>query len=334
MKIKTAIVGYGGSGERMHGRAIAADARYEVIAICDPVAQRRDVGAATFGCATYADLSCMLQRESPDLVCIVTRNDQHGDMTIAALQAGAHVMVTKPWALNEDEAMRMVAAESAAGKRIFPWLPARWGCDFTRLRELVAAGTIGNLVMVRRTVTHFKPRNDWQTESRYGGGYLLNWGPHIVEPPVLLGGAPVKSVYGLMRQVLIDGDTEDLFLATLTLENGVVVIAEHTVSAEPLPSWVVQGDAGTIVVYDHAMTVHRRVLNAAGSPDGPVKEEAVDQETLSGDLYGSSAAVYADMAEALQNHKPFAVTSADALELTCVLDAVRRSHATRAAETR
>ena len=48
--------------------------------------------------------------------------------------------------------------------------------------------------LVRRVVTSFGTRCDWQTERRYGGGYLLNWGPHIVDPPLLLDGSRVHTV--------------------------------------------------------------------------------------------------------------------------------------------
>ncbi len=71
----------------------------------------------------------------------------------------------------------------------------------------------GRPFIIRRAVCSFATRKDWQTERRYGGGYLLNWGAHIIDPPVLLVDGKVESVYGRLRQTINPGDGEDLFMA-------------------------------------------------------------------------------------------------------------------------
>lgn len=329
MTIRTAILGYGRSGSTMHAGGIANNPRFRMAAACDIDPARRAEAAARFGCPVYDDYRRMLAEQKPDLVCVVTRSDQHSAMACDCLAAGAHVLVTKPWALNEAEARRMIDTATRARRLLLPWLPARWGGDLRRLRELAAARAIGRIFLIRRTVSSFGTRNDWQTERRFGGGYLLNWGPHIVDTALLLAGSPVESVTGHLRQILNPGDAEDLFFALFATRNGPLVQAEYTIAQDELPSWFVQGDGGTIVVRGQNLAVRRCT---PARPDNPTRYSTMktdgerSEETIATSAYGDTGEVYAEIARAVAGEQPFAVTPDDALRLTRVLDAVRLSH--------
>ena len=328
MKIRAAILGYGRSGSTMHAGALEKNSdSFEVVAACDVDPVRRQQAAERFKCRTYADHGEMLAREKLDLVSVVTRSDQHCAMACDCLSAGVHVLVTKPWAVDAGEARRMVAAAEKSGRTLMPWLPARWGTDLRRLRQLVSEGAIGNVFLIRRVVCSFGTRADWQTERRYGGGYVLNWGPHIVDPPVLLAGSPVKSVYARLKRVINPGDAEDMFFAILNLADGTVVQAEYTVSMEDLPEWFLQGTHGTIVVRGRNVTVRR---GAPPHPTDPTQyagmrtEDAKPREEVLGPAqYGDEVEIYGEIAAALRGERPFPVTPAHALELSRVLDAIR-----------
>ncbi|MFH1008562.1 MAG: Gfo/Idh/MocA family oxidoreductase [Candidatus Latescibacterota bacterium] len=329
MKIRAAILGYGRSGSTMHAGAIEGNDGFQMVAVCDTDPERRREAAERFGCAIYDDHHRMLEGEELDLISIVTRSAQHAPMACDCLAAGANVLVTKPWAVDAAEASMMMAAAEASGALLLPWLPARWGCVLGRLQELVAEKTIGNIFLIRHAVCSFATRCDWQTERRHGGGYLLNWGAHIVDPPVVLMGSPVRSVYGRMQQTINPGDAEDLFLAVMTLADGTVVQAEYTVAAEDLPSWFIQGDCGTIVVRDQDLTVYRNIPDRPDDPTqfGTMKslDEEIIQEKIEGALYGDEHRIYAEIAQALRGEKPFPVQPSDALELSRVFDAIRTS---------
>jgi len=330
VKIRTAILGYGRSGGHLHAGVMEANTDdFELVAVCDIDPERQKQAADRFGCAIHDDYHKMLESEDLDLVCVVTRSDQHCQMTCDCLAAGASVLVTKPWAVDAGEARRMIDAQRSAGAALIPWLPARWGRPFLRLKELVAENAIGNVFLVRRVVSSFATRSDWQTERRYGGGYLLNWGPHIVDPPVLLGNGPVKSVYARMKQTINPGDTEDVFLAVMNLEDGTVVQAEYTIAVRGLAEWILQGDRGTIVVNGDHLTLCK---NTPAEPGDPTRfysmksqnEETIEEE-IEGPAYGSEHQIYREVAQALRGEKDFPVTPEDALELSRVLDAIRTS---------
>lgn len=223
----------------------------------------------------------------------------------------------------------MVAAAQDSGRMLIPWLPARWGSDLRRLQQLVAERTIGDVFLVRRAVCSFGARDDWQTQRRFGGGYLLNWGPHIVDPPIVLMGSPVTSVYARMKQTINPGDVEDVFFAVMNLASGAIVQAEYTTAVEELPSWFIQGDRGAIVVCGDQLRIHTNTPAQPGDPTQYSTMKSLDEqtieETLPGSIWGDENEVYAQVAQALRGERPFPVQPADALALSRVLDAIRAS---------
>ena len=157
----------------------------------------------------------------------------------------------------------------------------------------------------------------------------MNWGPHIVDPAVLLAGGQVKSAYGWMKQVNDPGDVEDVFFAVLTMTDGTVVHAEHSISSRGLPSWYVQGNRGTIIAEGRGVTVY------AGEPPRPTDptdyaarragKPHLTRETLAPAVYGDEHQTYREVAMSLRGERDFPVAPQDALELTRVLDAIRLS---------
>jgi predicted dehydrogenase len=330
-RLRAAVLGYGRSGSTMHAGAYEGNPdAFELAAVCDIDPERRRQAQERFGCAVYADYRQMLAQERLDLVSVITRSDQHAAMTCACLDAGVNVLVTKPWAVNAATAEGMIAAAQRNGRQLLPWLPARWGCVFTRLRALLAQGVIGEVFLIRRAECTFATRCDWQTEKRYGGGYLLNWGPHVVDPPILLGGGRPATVFGRLRQTINPGDVEDVVFAVITLANGVIVQSEYTISTITTPSWFIQGTRGTIEVRDSTIRIVSETPARPSDPtqyaDTNASEESTTEERVAGALYGDEVAIYAEIAQALRGQKPYPVTTAHALELSRVFDAVRTSH--------
>ena len=333
-KIKTAILGYGRNGSTMHAGAIENSDDFELTHVCDIDGEAINKAEQRFKCKTYHDYRQMIKEKDIDLVVIVTRSSQHCEMTCEFLKAGKNVLVTKPWAVNAGEAEKMIAASKESGSMLLPWLPARWGVDLLRLRELIESGAIGKVFQVRRSQYIFSIRHDWQTQKKYGGGYLLNWGPHLIDQPIQLIGSPVKSVYAETRQIINPNDGEDVFYAVMKTESGVTIISEHNIAAPKLPDWVIQGDAGTIFVYGNKIEIHKAApvesKDAGGYGESFDINISVDEKIMGesfnwGDLYGNTDYIYSHIAESVRGEKPYDVTPESALSLTRVMDASRLS---------
>jgi predicted dehydrogenase len=330
--LRAAILGYGRSGSSLHAGPLGELPDFELVAVCDIDRQARENAGKRFGCKLveqYTDLFNL----GLDLIAIVTRSSQHSEMACACLDAGINVLVTKPWAVNEAEALNMIRASQRSGAKLLPWLPARWGADLSALRELTASGVIGKVFMIRRSMFSFGVRCDWQTERRYGGGYLLNWGPHLVDQPVQLAAAPVQKVYGVMKQVVNPGDAEDVFFAVMNTKNGVTIVSEYNFGASALPEWFVQGERGSIVVQGGHIEVHTAALpdTIDSSNYRNVVDVRVTASDYAGKQYGDEMLIYREIAKALRGEAAYPVTPESALTLTRTLDAIRKSAETGAA---
>ena len=323
--IRIGILGYGQSGRNAHALAgIQPNAEYQVTAVCDLSENNRQKAEEDFDCSTYADYQEMLERESLDAVSIITRSDTHCDIACAFLKGGVHAVVTKPWALNLEEADRILDAADTGNARVFPWIPMRWSPDYRKIQSLLEADAIGEVYAIRRYITNFFRRHDWQTELKYGGGYLLNWGMHIVQPVLDLAQSSVTRVYGRFNQVINPGDAEDNFVALLDFENGIQGTAEFTEAIEGLPWFMIQGTRGMIQSNDHTLTLIQV------DPDHPTEQKR-QEFPLEGKMYGDEAEIYKDLASAILENQPFGISPEEAHEGTRIIDAIRESAQTHQA---
>ena len=326
--IRTAIIGYGRNGSTMHANPLERYTDdFQIVAVCDidPEAQRK--AEARFHCPIYDDYHKMLSEIKPEFTVIVTRSYQHAQMAIDSLMAGSDVLVTKPWATNARDAERMIAAQQVTGKKLLPWLPARFGADLRQLRAIIERGDIGRVFEVRRSTTTFGLRCDWQTEHRYGGGYLLNWGPHLVDQPLQLVASPVTRVYGSLRQIINPGDGEDNLRVICHTDDGVTVVSEFLIAAGPYPAWVIQGDRGTIIVEGDTIHVYQAHLpEQVGAKEYRTNTNITEYtEKITGQIYGDEFEIYPHIARALRGEETYFVPLEDALRLSRLLDAARLS---------
>lgn len=317
--IRTAIIGYGESGRLSHAYGLRANPVFDICAVCDLSAENRARATADLGCPSYPDTQSLFEKHTPDLVSIVTRSDTHADLACECLGRGSHVLITKPWALDTAEARRILAATAKSGKRVFPWIPVYWAPDFMAARRIIADGLLGDLFMIRRYLSDFRHRDDWQTLRQYGGGYLLNWGMHVLQPVLALAACPLRKIQADLLQVITPGDTEDHFTLQLEFANGLRGIAEFTKALAPLPALFIQGKKGTLVADENAVTLYRQ--NQAEQPPA-----APERFPLSGKRFGDEAEIYADLARSLLDNAPFRVTTEDALAGTIALDCARLAH--------
>ncbi len=316
--LRVAIAGYGISGELSHADPIHQMDEFRIAAVCDLSNDRLRCAATKHHCPTYRDFKEMIQGEPLDLVCIVTRSDTHCHLACEALAAGINILVTKPWALNAAEGERILEALEASTGQLFPWIPLYYSPDYRKITALLQAEAIGRVFKIRRYITDFRWRDDWQTRKTYGGGYLLNWGAHIVQPILGLAKRPVRSVYGQFQQVINPGDAEDNFSAHIVFDGDLHGIAEFTQAMEGLPAFLVQGTKGMILA-DDTQTVLLQKDPASG--EEPVRTAFPHPSKY----FGDEQEIYRDVARSIRTGSPFPISPQTAMEGTRILDAIRES---------
>lgn len=330
MAIRTAIIGYGRSGSKLHADPLEALPEYKVVAVCDPDKERQKIAYQRFGCSTYNNLSSLLKKEKIDLACIITRSDQHASMAIEAMKKGAHVLVTKPMAINAVQVKKMLDASKKYKRILAPWQPSRWGTDFTQIKKIIAEGEIGKVFSIQRNFLFYDVRHDWQTKSKFGGGYLLNWGPHLIDQVIELVKEPVESVWGKLWQAINPGDVEDSIKTILAFKNSDIIGEINIgIGAEQLPRWFIQGSLGTITSdekYVYVVVPKKKQEFVTGIPGNSEKRDVIERTPVGKFIYGDASVIYRELAQAIHGEKSFTVTPESVLNLMKVLDAVRESN--------
>ena len=200
-KIRIGIIGTGGiAGAHMAG--YKALKQVECIACCDldiekarAFAQRHDIPQEN----VFDSYEAMLKMQEIDAVSVCTWNAAHAPATIAALQAGKHVLCEKPMAMNAEQARAMKQAADQAGKLLMIGFVRRYGNDCKVLRDFIEAGTLGDIYYAKATYLrrHGFP-GGWFGDKNYsGGGPLIDLGVHVIDlARYLMGNHQPVSVYG------------------------------------------------------------------------------------------------------------------------------------------
>jgi predicted dehydrogenase len=182
-----AVVVGTGFGCRVHVPALRA-AGFTVHALVGRDATRTRRRADRVGipraCASLGDA---LALEDVDAVTIATPPDTHAALAIEACEAGRHVVCEKPFALDSEEAERMLAAAQRAGVTHLVGHEFRWAPDRALVARAIAQGAIGEprtFSLVQYVPLVADPAAavpDWWFEGRRGGGWLGASGSHVVD---------------------------------------------------------------------------------------------------------------------------------------------------------
>ena len=243
-KIRVGVIGLGIG--RHHIRGYQSHPHAEVVAIADlDDARLAEVGDQYGVSKRYPSGEQMIATEGLDVVSIATPNKYHKPLTIAALEAGCHVLCEKPMAMNATEARDMLAAATKTGKRLMIDFSYRFSEQSQVLKAQVDAGVLGE-VYFARTLWHRRrglPRfGGWFGQKALsGGGPLIDLGVHRLDLALWLMGYPrpvwvMGRTYNPIASALaaeqgVDYDVEDLAAAMITFENGATLEIEASWAA-------------------------------------------------------------------------------------------------------
>ena len=193
----------------------------------------------------YTSVEAMLAAEKLDVVSVATPNKFHLPATIAAFEAGCHVLCEKPMAMNADEGRVMLAAAAKAGKRLMINFSYRFTEQSMALKQQVDNGILGD-VYFGRTVWHRRRGlpgfGGWFGQKAFsGGGPLIDLGVHRLDLALWLMGYPkpvwvLGSTYNhlaseLARKVNAAYDVEDLAVGMVKFANGASLVLEASWAA-------------------------------------------------------------------------------------------------------
>ena len=236
-EVKRDAVGVGLVGSqfvsRIHARALRACPHAEVLGVASPTPGHAEQLAAEFGVPQhFLDFRRMLELDAIQMVVIGAPNDLHCEMTVAAAEAGKHVVCEKPLCLNLTEADRMITACRRAGVKLMYAEELCFAPKYVRLKQLLDSGALGTPTLIKQSEKHGGPHapHFWDVQ-RSGGGVAMDMGCHALEFfRWMLGRPPIKSVYAhLSRQVHVDRTRgDDNALIIVEFEGGCLGLAEES----------------------------------------------------------------------------------------------------------
>jgi predicted dehydrogenase len=194
--IKICMLGAGRVGRLHSGTLRRYVAGAELAALVDPVPEVLQAAAAEFGVdAQFSTLAEALDKRSFDAVVITTPTFTHRDLAVQAAQAGKHVFLEKPMALNLFECDEILAAARAAGVLFQMGFMRRFDPDFTTAAQRIQAGEIGRPMMIK-SLTHgpgLPP--PWARDLKTSNGMLAEVNSHDWDCTRWLMGADYQRVY-------------------------------------------------------------------------------------------------------------------------------------------
>jgi predicted dehydrogenase len=191
-KIGIGIIGTG-SLAGFHINAYRNSPIAEIRAVCDSNAERARQKAAELGIQNYyEDYREMLKSDEIDAVSVVTWNNSHAPITIAALEAGKHVLCEKPPALNAPEAEAMYKASIKNSRLLMFGFVKRFSQSVQAIKEYVDNGELGDIYYAKTGYLRRcgNPGGWFATKSISGGGPLIDLGVHIIDLSMYLMGKP------------------------------------------------------------------------------------------------------------------------------------------------
>jgi predicted dehydrogenase len=257
-KLRWGIIG---CGQIAHDRVMPAlelAGNSELVALFDPDPARLERAQAKAPAASiYDSLEDLLGDDTVDAVYIATPNHLHAEQTVAAAEAGKHILVEKPMALDAAQGQQMVEAADRAGVKLMVAYMTLFNPAFRAAKRVAESGALGEIVSVRGRHSYpMRPRslstaNTWRLDPRYGGGPLMDVGVYSIFTLRELTGQRTRSVAATGTVKRLHGLTEyDSILFTFLTDDGTPGVIEANFTF-PSSHYELEGTLGRLVLNGH-----------------------------------------------------------------------------------
>jgi predicted dehydrogenase len=245
-----------------HARAIGDIANAKLIGFCDKIPERAKNLADKYNARVFADYEQMVKDDQIDIVTIATPSGFHMEPTIAAAEAGKHVLCEKPLDITLERIDAMIAAHEKSGTRLGGIFPYRFNDMMPPIRDAINSGRLGVITYAGIYVPWWRNdeyyKDSWHgTWKLDGGGALMNQSIHMVDmlcdvmPPI----ESLQAFTSKLGHPQIEA--EDAAVAVLRYTNGALGTIYGTTSSYPgqFRRFEVTGTKGTIINVENSITV-------------------------------------------------------------------------------
>lgn len=247
-KLRVGIIGCGGIANQKHLPSLKASQDLaEIVAFCDIKVERAEKAAKEYGtpdARVYEDYRELLKDESIDVVHVCTPNVSHAPITVAAFEAGKHVLCEKPMSHSADEARKMMEAWGKSGKKFTIGYQNRFRKEIQTLFRACRAGELGDIYFAKAHAVRRRAVPTWgvfQDKAQQGGGPLIDIGTHALDITLwMMNNYEPESVNGSVFYKMadkVDGnmfgpwdpstfEVEDSAFGFIKMKNGATIFLE------------------------------------------------------------------------------------------------------------
>ncbi|UFH56665.1 Gfo/Idh/MocA family protein [Spirosoma sp. KNUC1025] len=345
--IRIAIIGPG-KVAHLHAKAVLQTPDTELVAVYGRTYQKAEDFANQYNIRAYSDIYDMVDRENVDLCLVCTTHPSHREPTVAALDAGAHVLIEKPLASTLEDCDAMIEAARRNNRFLGTISQRRFYAPSMRIRQAIDSGKIGKPVLGTvqmlgwRDEAYYKSdawRGTWADE---GGGVLVNQSPHQLDLLLWFMGE-IDEVYGVWRNLNHPYiEVDDTALAIIKFKNGGLgnVIVSNSqkpgifgkvhVHGENGASVGVQTDGGALFIAGMS-TITDPPVNDLWTVPGEeslladfVEEDTEFFKTIDATVYYFGLQI-AEFRDAIRENRPPMVTGEDGRKVVALFQAIYES---------
>lgn len=325
--IRVGLVGYGFAGQIFHSKLIGKTDGMEITALLSRSEEKLAKARADFpGALVTTDFEQLVKSPDVDLVVLATPHDVHCEQTVAALGLGKPVVTDKIMCRSVQEADQMIAAADRAGLLLSVFHNRRWDSDYLTVLAALEQGLLGEVYSVDISITRpgmplapLTGAKRWRAKKDAFGGQLVDWGAHLMDQAVQLGGADPDRVFCDLQHHQEGCEVDTDGFAALHYPSGLRITVTAGVQYWlEKPHWFINGSEGTLII--HGIDPQEAITRAdgtvtSGTARACLPPEAIELKSANpcedfAPLPGRWAAYYENVRDALRGEAELAVTPA------------------------
>jgi predicted dehydrogenase len=325
--VRVGLIGYGYAGKTFHAPLIKSVAGLKLTIVGS--SKRDTVLADLIDVAVSANMKQVATHPEIDLLVIASPNESHYPLAAAALHAGKHVVVDKPFTVKLADARALVELAQEQGKLLSVFHNRRWDSEVLATKAIVESGVLGEISHFETHIDRFRPqvRQRWREQTGPGAGLWFDLGPHLMDQAVQLFGLPqtINASFAVLRK---GGETDDWAHVQLNYKSLRVILHATLLASGGVPRSVLHGTLGSWVKF--GADVQEKQLVAGMQPDsigfgddldpGILYHGATGQQTKIPAPKTNQAGYYIGIREALWGRRPNPVPPEQACAVMSMLE--------------
>lgn len=325
--IRVGLIGYGYVGKTFHAPLVRAVPGLHLAVVGS---SKSEQVLADFPNVTVCPAMEAATHPDVDLVVIASPNDSHFPLAAAALRAGKHVVVDKPFTLDLAEARELVRIAREHDQLLSVFQNRRWESDILAAKAILKSGRLGKITHFEAHQDRFRPlvRQRWRENPGPGAGLWYDLGPHLIDVSLHLFGLP-DSVLASFATLRPGARTDDWAHVQLIYPEMRVILNATLLSSGGTIRTLIHGTQASWVKYGADLQEKQLVAGAPapGSPGfgddpdpGILFDGATGERTETPMPPADQTGYYIGIRDAILGHAPLPVSPESAIAVMAVLE--------------